>query len=235
MSCPRIGIPLDVDEQRSCYEIARPYVQAIADAGGLALPLAYGDRSTVGEYLSFLDGLLIAGGAFDIPPERYGEARRAGCGPTRPGRTEFEWEMVEGALAVGLPLLGVCGGMQLLNVVRGGALYQHLPEDLGVCHEQRPPKDVPSHEVRIVPGSLLARLVGEEPLPVNSTHHQAVSRAGTGVTSSGLSPDGVVEALELSGAPFALGVQWHPETAWRHEPRHLAIYRGLVDAARERR
>ena len=122
-----------------------------------------------------------------------------------------------------------------MAVVRGGALHQHLPEDLGVSHEQPAPKDVPSHLVEVAPGSLLARLVGEAPLLVNSTHHQAVSRPGVGVTVSARAPDGVVEALELPGLPFAIGVQWHPEASGRHEPRHLALYRGLVDAARERR
>lgn len=233
MTPPRIGIPLDLDESTGRYGLARAYSDAVAEAGGLPLPLPY--RGSVEDYLALCDGLLLTGGAFDVPPERYGEARRPACGPTRAARTEFEWAMAAGALASGLPLLGICGGMQLLNVVQGGALFQHLPEDLGVCHEQPAPKDVPSHEVEIAPGSLLARLVGPAPLPVNSTHHQAVSRVGAEVHISGRAPDGVVEALELAGVPFALGVQWHPEALVRHEPRHLGLYRGLVEAARGRR
>jgi putative glutamine amidotransferase len=133
-----------------------------------------------------------------------------------------------------MPLLGVCGGMQLVNVVRGGTLFQHLPDDLGVAHEQSPPKDAPSHDVRIVPETLLARLCGEGTLAVNSTHHQAVSRAGEGVLVSARPDDGVVEAVELPDLPFALGVQWHPESLAPRAPRHAAILRGLVDAARER-
>jgi len=119
-------------------------------------------------------------------------------------------------------------------VVRGGRLHQDLGEELGVSHEQPPPKDLPSHEVRVVPGTLLARLVGEAPLRVNSTHHQAVSRAGEGVLVTARAPDGVVEALEIPDLPFAVGVQWHPEAVGRHEGRHLGLYRGLVQAARER-
>ena len=232
MRRPRIGIPLDVDGAGE-YRLPRAYAGAVREAGGLPLPLAYGDAGVAGAYLALCDGLLFAGGAFDVPSERYGEAPRPGCGPTRPERTDFEWGLVEAALAAAIPVMGVCGGMQLLNVVRGGSLHQHLPEDLGVSHEQPPPKDRPSHEVRVVTGTLLARLVGPQPIEVNSTHHQAVNRPGAGVLVSGRAPDGVVEALELPDLPFALGVQWHPESLFRGQPRHLAVYRGLVDAARE--
>jgi len=235
VSLPRIGIPLDLDAVEGRFQLARAYVDAVWEAGGLPLPLACRETSAASEYLTLCDGILLAGGAFDIPPERYGEARRPSCGPTRPDRTDFEWAMALGALSAGLPLLGVCGGMQLLAVAKGGALYQHLPEDLGVSHEQPAPKDVPSHLVEVTPGSLLARLVGESPLPVNSTHHQAVRQVGPGTVVSARAPDGVVEALEVPEVPFALGVQWHPEAASRHEPRHRALYRGLVDAARGRR
>jgi putative glutamine amidotransferase len=230
---PRIGIPLDVDGS-GAYRLPRAYAEAVREAGGLPLPLAYGDAAVAGAYLALCDGLLVAGGAFDVPPERYGEAPRPACGPTRPERTDYEWGLVEAALAAGIPVLGVCGGMQLLNVVRGGSLHQHLPEDLGVSHEQLPPRDRPCHEVQVVAGTLLARLAGHHALTVNSTHHQAVNRPGAGVLVSGRSPDGVVEALELPDLPFALGVQWHPESMFREDPRQLAIYRGLVDAARER-
>jgi putative glutamine amidotransferase len=235
VSRPRIAIPLDLHAGRGRYEQPRAYADAVAAAGGLPLPIPCGDPSLAAEYLALCDGLLVAGGDFDIPPERYGEARRPGCGPSRPERTAFEEAMVSAALAAGLPVLGICGGMQLLAVVRGGSLHQHLPDDLGLSHEQQPPKDVPSHVVEIGPGSVLERLVGSEPLRVNSTHHQAVSRPGNGVAVSGWAPDGVVEAIEIEGLRFALGVQWHPEAMAQREPRQLAIVEGLVRAAAERR
>ena len=235
MSRPRIAIPLDPSPVTGRYEQPRAYADAVRDAGGLPLPVPCGDPSLAGEYLALCDGLLVAGGDFDIPPERYGEARRPGCGPSRPERTAFEEAMAAGALEAGMPVLGVCGGMQLLAVVRGGTLHQHLPDDPGVSHEQPPPKDVPSHPVEVVPGTLLERLTGPGSLQVNSTHHQAVSRPGSGVMVSGRAPDGVVEAIEIDGAPFALGVQWHPEALARNDPRQAAILRGLVRAARERR
>jgi putative glutamine amidotransferase len=234
VSRPRIAIPLDVNLSGR-YEQPRAYADAVARAGGLALPIPFGDPSLAGEYLEVCDGLLIAGGDFDIPPERYGEARRPGCGPSRPGRTAFEEAMIEGALGAGMPVLGVCGGMQLLAVVRGGTLHQHLPDDPGVSHEQPPPKDVPSHAVDVAPGTLLERLVAPGTLLVNSTHHQAVRLPGPGVAVTGRAPDGVIEAIELEGLPFALGVQWHPEALAAREPRQLAILAGLVRAAGERR
>ncbi len=234
MRRPRIGIPIDLAEGATGYELPRAYADAVRDAGGLPLPLPCGDTSAAKAYLELCDGLLLAGGAFDIAPERYGEARRSSCGPLRPERTDFEWALAEAALASRLPLLGVCGGMQLLAVVLGSTLYQDLPEDLGLSHEQPPPKDVASHAVDVAPGSALARLIGAAPLAVNSTHHQAVCRVGRGLAVSGRAPDGVVEAVEMPEMPFALGVQWHPEAVGRHDPRHLALYRGFVAAARER-
>ncbi|HEU4382304.1 MAG TPA: gamma-glutamyl-gamma-aminobutyrate hydrolase family protein [Anaeromyxobacteraceae bacterium] len=235
MSRPRIGVTLDIDEPGGRYQLPRAYADAVLAAGGLPVPLAYGDRAVAGAYLALCDGLLVTGGAFDVPPERYGARRSAACGPTKVERTDFEWALCEAALAGRIPLLGVCGGMQLVNVVRGGTLLQDLPAEAGLQHEQPEPKDQPWHQVEIVAGTLLASLVGTQPLPVNSTHHQAVGRPGAGVLVSGRAPDGVVEAIELPDATFALGVQWHPEAVVTHQPRHLALYQGLVAAARDRR
>jgi putative glutamine amidotransferase len=230
---PRIGLTLDHDDARRRYELNRGYVDAVASAGGLPVLLPY-DPATAPAYLALLDGLVVTGGAFDVPPELYGEARRPECGPTRPERTAFEKDLLEAALAQRLPLLAVCGGMQLLDVVRGGTLYQDLRADAGIAgHEQPAPKDVPSHPVEVAPGTQLAALVGAGRLAVNSTHHQAVRDAGAGVLVSARAPDGVVEAIELPDLLFAIGVQWHPEAVAVHEPRHAALYRGLVEAARE--
>ncbi len=230
---PRIGLTLDRAGERGRYEIDGSYVDAALAAGGLPILLPH-DRAVALAYLSLLDGLVVTGGAFDVPPELYGEERRPPCGPTKPERTAFEKDLLEAALAARMPVLGVCGGMQLVNVVRGGTLYQDLAADAGIHgHEQPPPKDMPFHDVEVVAGSALASLVGAGRLAVNSTHHQAVKDAGAGVLVSARAPDGVVEAIELPDLPFAIGVEWHPEAVLRHEPRHAAIWRGLVDAARD--
>jgi putative glutamine amidotransferase len=234
-SRPRIGLTLDADEAGRRYQLNQAYVEAVLAGGGLPILLPHA-AAAAAAYLALLDGLVVTGGAFDVPPELYGEPCRPVCGVLRPERTRFEKDLLEAALAARLPVLGVCGGMQLLNVVRGGTLYQDLPADAGLSgHEQPPPRDVPSHDVAVAPGTQLEVLVGPGPLPVNSTHHQAVRDPGAGVLVSARAPDGVVEALELPDLPFAVGVQWHPEALLRREPRHAALYRGLVDAARSAR
>lgn len=232
---PRVGLTLDVERGRARYTLEVRYAEAVLAAGGLPILLPHA-RDAAGAYLALLDALVVTGGAFDIPPELYGEARREVCGPLEPERTAFEKDLLEAALAARLPVLGVCGGMQLMNVVRGGTLHQDLSADAGATgHEQPAPKDVPSHVALVAPGTHLASIVGAGALPVNSTHHQAVKDPGAGVLVSARAPDGVIEAIELPDLPFAVGVQWHPEAALRHEPRHAAIYRGLVQAARDAR
>jgi len=230
-SRPKIGLTLDADEARSRYELPEAYVAAVLGAGGLPILLPHA-KDAAAAYLALLDGLVVTGGAFDVPPELYGEPRRKECGPTKPERTAFERDLLEAALAARMPVLGVCGGMQLLNVVRGGTLHQDLVADTGSqSHEQPAPKDVPSHDVAVVPGTQLAGLVGPGALRVNSTHHQAVKDPGAGVLVSARAPDGVVEAIELPDLVFAVGVQWHPEAVQRHDPRHAGIFRGLVQGA----
>ena len=234
---PRIGVTLDVDPEKRRYEVQQAYVEAVLAAGGLPLLLPH-DPSAAAAYLALLDGLLVTGGAFDVSPELYGEVRRAGCGPEKPERTRFERELLEAALASSVPVLGICGGMQLLNVVRGGTLFQDLGADAAIVgHEQPPPKDRPTHAVSVASGSLLARLLGpaEPEHRVNSTHHQAVRDPGIGVLISGRAPDGVIEAIELPDLPFAIGVQWHPEAVLRHDARQALLFTGLVGAARSGR
>jgi putative glutamine amidotransferase len=231
---PRIGLTLDVDEAAQRYELKQGYVDAVLAAGGLPVLLPHAPE-VAAAYLALLDGLVVTGGAFDIPPEVYGEPRREACGPEKPHRTGLEKELLEASLASGLPVLGICGGMQLLNVVRGGTLYQDLPSDAGIDgHEQPAPKDVPTHPVKVAAGTLLSRLLGPG-VPehrVNSTHHQAVREPGTGVLVTATAPDGVVEAIELPDLPFAVGVQWHPEAVLKHDPRQARVFSGLVEAAR---
>jgi putative glutamine amidotransferase len=233
---PRIGISLDVDDGKGRYELKRTYVDAVLGAGGLPILLPFVAPEVADEYFDALDGLVLSGGAFDVPPFLYGEEPRPACGPLVPERTDTELRLLRSAIEGGLPLLGVCGGMQLLNVALGGSLHQDLPTDLGIrIHQQPAPKDVPSHDVEVVAATRLAALTGAGRLRVNSTHHQAVKSVAPGLLVSARAPDGVIEGIELPGHPFAVGIQWHPESALRHEPRHASLYQGLVRAAAERR
>lgn len=233
---PRIVVTPDLEERDwPRLWLKRCYADAVIRAGGLPLIAPYG--ADVASLLDLADGLLVTGGAFDVPPEAYGEIRHPACGPANLERTAFERALLEGAVGRGLPVLGVCGGMQLLNVVRGGSLWQDLKAQVPGAsdHEQKTPRDEPAHPLTVEAGSWLAGACGLEGLAVNSTHHQAVNRVGKGLVATGFGPDGIVEALEDPKAPFLIGVQWHPEMLVESAPWNLAIYRGLIEAARARR
>ncbi len=152
-------------------------------------------------------GLVLTGGT-DINPARYGQAPAPETQASDDERDGFETGLLEHALAAGIPVLAICRGMQLFNVVHGGTLIQHLAN--GGAHQVKPP-DAVAHYVRVAPGTRLASIMGEGEHVVNSRHHQAVDRLGAGLIVSAISPDGVVEAIEKPGDAFAVAVQWHPE------------------------
>jgi putative glutamine amidotransferase len=165
------------------------------------------------EWLDLLDGLILAGGA-DIDPAVYGEQPHAATQGTRLERDDFEVALARRALERDIPLLGICRGMQLMNVARGGTLIQHLPDDVGHEDHRRVPGsfDGADHDVRLTDGSLAARAAGEVDHATKSHHHQAVARLGEGLVPTGWSTlDELPEAIEDPERRFALGVQWHPE------------------------
>ncbi|WP_031162035.1 gamma-glutamyl-gamma-aminobutyrate hydrolase family protein [Streptomyces durhamensis] len=195
------------------------YPRLVQRAGGLAALLPPDAPGQAAATVARLDGLVIAGGP-DVDPARYGAERDPRSGPPAPARDAWELALIEAALAAGTPLLGVCRGMQLLNVALGGTLVQHLEghtEAVGVFG---------GHPVKPVPGSLYAGIVPEE-TTVPTYHHQAVDRLGTGLVPSAYAADGTVEAVELpADRGWVLGVQWHPEMG--EDPR---VMRALVTAA----
>jgi putative glutamine amidotransferase len=192
------------------------YIEAIQRAGGLALVLPPDARAQrePEQTLALLDGLVLAGGA-DIDAAAYGQAAHAETRDTVPARDVYEIALVRAAIERDLPLLGICRGMQLINVARGGTLTQHLPERVG--HEQHRRVigsfDGAEHDVTLSAGSLAASATGEESHSTFSHHHQGVDRLGDGLIVSGTSSleDDLPEAIELPGREFVLGVQWHPE------------------------
>ncbi len=235
---PRIGITCDftttTDKRGSAlpqYVLHEAYVAAITRAGGEPWLLPHLDPESAPSVVAMLDGLLLSGGDFDVPASFYDEEPRHVRNLCE-ARSNFERALVLAAWQADLPLLGVCGGMQLLNVIFGGTLYQDLSERRGcLSHEQAMARHLPSHSINIRPGSLLARLTNTVKLEVNSTHHQLIKKLGTGVEACAAAPDGVVEAIELDTKRFMLGVQWHPE-AFARELAHQSIYHGLVQSAR---
>ncbi|GGC88422.1 gamma-glutamyl-gamma-aminobutyrate hydrolase family protein [Undibacterium terreum] len=222
MTRPLIAITPDrsdnIQHIESTYFIRRNYCSAIAKAGGTAIILPY-QMDAIDHYLDLADGLVLSGGMFDISPALYGAASKYPQQVSlKPDRTDFETAILQGALARNIPILGICGGMQLIAVAKGASLHQHLPSDIATTieHKQQP-CDQPAHRITVHQGSLLHQILDVDELHINSLHHQAVAQdnieAGAGVRVSAVADDGVVEAIEVQGHPFCVGVQWHPEYA----------------------
>jgi putative glutamine amidotransferase len=234
---PLIGLTLDAEEpggysKLPWYALRRNYFGAVATAGGLPIALPH-EASLAEDYLDRIDGLLVTGGAFDVDPALYGGGPRHDTVVLKEGRTAFEIAVLRGALRRDIPVLGICGGEQLLAVALGGTLIQHIPDSVpdALAHEQPNPRTEPGHEVALTPGTLLSHIVGAPSMAVNSAHHQAVDRPGEGAIVNARAPDGVVEGLEHPGYRFCLGVQWHPE--YGVDARDQAILDAFVEAARQ--
>ena len=234
---PVIGMPASVQRGRwgAWEEVAdllpHNYALAVQRAGGIALILPP-DPAVAGEpdrVLDLLDALLLAGGA-DIDPAAYGAAPHPETDRPYPPRDEFELALARRALERDMPLLGICRGMQLLNVAAGGTLAQHLPDVVGHDRHRHTPGSFADHEVRLDERSLAARVVGAHETGVKSHHHQGVDRLGDGLVATGWDEiDGGVEAVEVPDRSFALGVLWHPE-----EDEASRVVGAFVREARER-
>ena len=228
MNKPVIGITCDHDRNRDRYELGYGCVDAVARAGGAAVLLPFHEGQ---ELPAFVDGLIFSGGN-DPDPAAWGEAWHPACNPVDPRREEHERRLVREAERRVLPALGICFGMQVMNLLRGGSLIQHLP-DAGRYGDHACGGDWGRrHPIQILGGSAFARVVGDGPLAVNTSHHQAVGKIGDGLQAVGRAPDGVVEAIEDPSRPFWIGVQWHPERLTTEDPRQLRLFERLVEAAR---
>lgn len=233
---PLIGVTLDAEpaggwSKLPWYAVRQNYLSAIAAAGGLPVALPH-EPALAEAYLDRIDGLLVTGGAFDVDPALYDGGPAHATVSLKSGRTAFELAVTRGALARDMPVLGICGGEQLLAVAFGGTLIQHIPDSIAdaLAHEQPNPRTEPGHEIAVTAGTLLARIVGGTRMAVNSAHHQAVDRPGHGAIVNAVAPDGVIEGIEHPGHRFALGVQWHPEYAV--DPADPRIFDAFVEAAR---
>lgn len=214
---PVIGITLDYETAPTYskfpwYALREGYCASVSRFGAAPLPLPH-EVAMAGHYLDLIDGLMVTGGAFDVSPDYYGEKTASDTVSTKDRRTAFEFAVTKGALERKLPILGICGGEQLLNVVLGGTLIQHIPDTIKnpLEHEQKNPRNEPGHEVAIVPGTLLHKICGSAKANVNTAHHQAVAKPAPGAIVNATASDGVIEGIEFPAHPFCLGVQWHPE------------------------
>lgn len=235
MSSPAIGICAAIERVRwgpweQVVTMApRSYATAVQAEGAIALLLPPDSAIESGPepLVERLDALLLTGGS-DVDPGSYGAPAHAETHGVWPERDAFELALCRAALERGLPVLGVCRGMEVLNVACGGTLIQHLPELIGSDRHRHTPGSFADHEVRLEPGSLAARAVGAERTVVKSHHHQGVDALGDGLGATGWSvPDDVIEAIELERPAFALGVLWHPE-----EDGRSRVVGALVEAAR---
>ncbi len=231
---PTIGVTLDAEQPGGYskfpwYALRQNYAEAIIAAGGLPVALPH-DAARAGDYLDRIDALVITGGAFDVDPQLYGDTDRHATVTLKQARTDAELALTQGAIARDMPVLGICGGEQLLAVALGGTLIQHIPDAVpdALAHEQRNPRDQPGHAVAIRPGTLLYRIVGAGEMRVNSSHHQAVLHPGTHAVVNAVAPDSVIEGIEDTRFRFCLGVQWHPE--FFIDPGDRRIFEALITA-----
>jgi gamma-glutamyl-gamma-aminobutyrate hydrolase PuuD len=189
------------------------YVRAVQRAGGrpVLLPPDPEDTEDPEGVLDIIDALIVTGGGADVDPDLYGQEPHPETGPVQEERDAYELALVRAAIGRGMPTLGICRGMQVLNVAYGGGIEQHLPDVVGHEVHRHTPGTFADHEVDLEAGSLAARAVGAERAPVKSHHHQGVREIGDGLVVTGRSDDDTVEALEDPSCPFVLGVLWHPE------------------------
>jgi putative glutamine amidotransferase len=232
---PLIGVTLDSEQpggysKYPWYAIRQNYAEAIIAAGGLPIALPH-DPALAADYLGHINALVVTGGAFDVDPSLYGDGERHETVTLKQGRTAAELALMRGALERNMPVLGICGGQQLLAVALGGTLIQHIPDSIpnALPHEQPNPRHEPGHAIAVTPGTLLHRIVGATEMRVNSAHHQAVRHPGPRAIVNAVAPDQVIEGVEDPRYRFCLGVQWHPE--FSIDPGDRRIFDALVAAA----
>ena len=224
----------DMGGNEPTYFLRARYIRAIEELGGipLILPLVT-EPSARRRLLDRVDGLLITGSGPDLPPHLYGERQRYKFPLVSERRADFELELVHQARKRDLPLLGICGGMQTVNVACGGSLYQDIPAQVpgALDHRQKEKAVHVTHPVTVTPTSLLNKVVARRKLMVNSSHHQSVKTVAPSLRASAVAPDGIIEAIESSAHRFLLAIQWHPEFLFERHAVHRRLFEALLHAA----
>lgn len=238
---PLIGITMSRIEAGRCLNygematVPQPYIDAVVAAGGVPL-IVPNVPEIVPQVVPLLAGLILIGGP-DITPSLYtDEPVHPKTYGLHPAREQFEFGLVQAALKQEVPILGICRGIQTLNVALGGTLVQDIPDQWPGALPHAPREaEVVRHPVTVEPGSYLAQIVGTLTIDANSYHHQAIKTVAPGLTPTGRAPDGVIEAVEGRDWPFVVGVQWHPELLAADEEAHAALFQALVEAAKRER
>lgn len=218
--------------QKNAPYAPRALTKIIASLSAVPVILPDEEGLSGEDFLSLYDGLILPGGP-DTAPYFYGEEPSWKIGPINEKRDRFESEILRAAVSAGKPVLGICRGMQLINIFFGGNVYQDLSgfSSASILHTQKAPGDCPTHHITTKPGSLLEKLLGNSAF-VNSRHHQAIRGLGAGLTVTAKAPDEVIEGIESENG-LLLGVQWHPENLTETDPKQLEIFRWLVKTAEQ--
>ncbi len=243
MTKPVIGITPDFNAgnrkdmggKEPTYFLRARYLKAIEEAGGLPflLPLV-SNRAAWRQVMAHIHGLLITGSGSDLAPALYGETQRHAFTRMSDERATMELGVAKMAYRADVPMLGICGGMQSINVALGGTLYQDIHAQLHTPIEHLPTQTATrtAHAVHVAPRSLLRRITGKARIEVNSSHHQSVKKVAPKLVQTAVAPDGVIEAIEASDRSFVLGVQWHPEFLHDRDPVQKRLFSALIRAAR---
>lgn len=230
---PLIGISCCYDNVSGRFNLGEDYVLAVRAAGGVPVILPHAGDADMPEILRAVDGVLLSGGS-DLDPDYFGEEPLPENGYIDPLRDQFEIQLARMTLAAEIPLLGICRGMQVMNVATGGKVHQDigLALDKYLQHMQQAPRWYPTHGINIAKYSILYNILKSDKLRVNSFHHQIISSIGENFTISATARDGVIEAIEsVNSKNFALGVQFHPENMYKKKPIFLQIFAAFVRAA----
>ncbi|NLX92054.1 MAG: gamma-glutamyl-gamma-aminobutyrate hydrolase family protein [Firmicutes bacterium] len=229
-----VGITCGIVEEERCLRLSWDYVKAVERAGGFPVPLMLFKTGSVRRALEMIRGLILSGGG-DVDPYHFGEEPFPGCGEISPWRDEMELELARAAIEAEMPILGICRGAQVLNIALGGDIFQDIKLKGGQLleHMQKAPAYYPYHSLKIKEGTKLGSIFsGKAELRVNSFHHQAIRKPGENLIISAVAADGVIEAVESTRHPFALGVQWHPEAmAGKNNPGGQELFDALLEAA----
>jgi putative glutamine amidotransferase len=232
---PRIGIPMRLDQTTNRFYLGRDYSEAVEATNGIPMHISLIPKSDyIDSVVAQLDGILLPGSDSDVDPLRYGQQPHTQLGTVITIKDETDLLVIAAAERRQLPIFAICFGMQVLNVSRGGTLIQDINSQVpnAIKHEQGPPRDRPSHRIRMSENTRLSEIGGAVDALVNSHHHQAIESVGANLVATAWATDGVVEALEdPRPEQFIVGVQWHPEIGWQNDLFSQRLFRAFVNEA----